>query len=156
MLKETINADLKAAMLAGEKHQASVLRDLKSAILNREVAEGKRDEGLSDDEVIAVFKKEQKTRRESLDVYKNAGEDARADEEQYQLDIIERYLPEEMSEEDVRKTVKEVIVSMSESESLTMKDMGKVIGSVKSQASNADGSMIARIVKEELQGTQSR
>lgn len=154
MLKETINADLKTAMLSGDKHQASVLRDLKSAILNREVAEGKRDEGLSDEEIVSVFKKEQKTRRESLQVYKDAGEAARADEEQFQLDIIERYLPEELGEEEVQKLVKQVIVDLSESESLGMKDMGRIIASVKASASNADGSMVAKIVKQELQGTQ--
>ena len=121
--------------------------------MNREVAEGKRDEGLSDDEIISVFKKEKKTRRESLDVYQNAGEQARADEEQFQLDIIEQYLPEEMDEDAVRVIVKQVIVDMSENETLSMKDMGRIIGAVKAEAKNADGSMIARVVKVELQGT---
>ena len=156
MLKETINADLKTAMLAGDKHKASVLRDIKSAILNREVADGKRDEGLSDEVIISVLKKEQKTRRESLDVYEKAGEDARAGEERFQLEVIAAYLPEELSEEATKDIVEKTIVRMSEETELSMKDMGSVIGNVKAQNPNADGALVARFVKEQLQGTQNR
>lgn len=148
MLKQQITDDLKSAMLAGDKQLVGVLRDLKSAVLMKEVAENKRDVGLEDAEVVAVFKKEQKSRKESLDVYEKAGEQERADIERYQLEIIEKYLPEEMSEEDVKKLVEDVIADIDGE--LSMKDMGRVIGAVKAKAENIDGGMLAKIVKDRI------
>ena len=148
MLKSKLDEDLKAAMLDGDKRLVSILRGMKSAILYKEVADGRREEGLADDDVITVLKKEQKSRKEAKDMYSGAGETERADEEQYQLEVIQGYLPEEMSEEDVIKLVDDVI-SQIDGE-ISMKDMGRVIGSVKSKASNADGALIAKIVKEKI------
>ena len=147
MLKQQINDDLKTAMLSGDKPLASVLRDLKSAILLREVAENKRDEGLDDATIIAVLKKEKKSRKESIEVYEKAGADERKDIEQYQLGIIEQYLPDELSEEDTEKLVQGAIEGMSE---VSMKDMGKIIATVKQESSDVDGATLAKIVKKKL------
>ena len=148
MLKQQITEDLKAAMLAGDKTLVNILRDMKSAILLKEVADNKRDVGLDDSEIVTVLKKEQKSRKESLDVYEKAGEEERAGIEKYQLEVIQKYLPEEMSEADAVKLVDEVISAIDGE--LSMKDMGRIIGSVKSKADNIDGAMLAKIVKDRI------
>jgi uncharacterized protein YqeY len=148
VLKDTLTKDLKAAMLAGDKRMSAFLRDLKSAILAKEVAEGKRESGLSDSESIAVLKKEQKSRKESMDVYTKAGATERAEEEKYQLDIIQGYLPEELSEEKTRELVDQIISDMEGDP--TMKDMGRIIGQAKQQSDNVDAGLLAKIVKEKI------
>ena len=148
MLKDILNKDLKAAMLAGDKRMSAFLRDLKSAILAKEVADGKRDTGLTDAESIAVLKKEQKSRKESMDVYTKAGATERADEEKYQLDIIQNYLPEELSEEKTRALVDQIVSGIDGD--LTMKDMGRIIGQAKQQSDNVDAALLAKIVKEKI------
>jgi len=135
-------------MLAGDKRMSAFLRDLKSAILAKEVADGKRDTGLTDAESIAVLKKEQKSRKESMDVYTKAGATERADEEKYQLDIIQNYLPEELSEEKTRALVDQIVSGIDGD--LTMKDMGRIIGQAKQQSDNVDAALLAKIVKEKI------
>ena len=149
MLKATIDKDLKAAMLSGDKRLVEVLRGVKSAILYKEVADGKRDVGLSDEEIIGVLKKEQKSRRDAIALYEQANETARADEEKYQLTVIGTYTPEEMSEDDIRAVLSEVMTNLG-IEQAEAKDMGRIIGAIKAKASNADGALVAKIVKEQL------
>jgi uncharacterized protein YqeY len=149
MLKQRINDDLKVAMLAGDKALVAIIRDIKSAILSREVADNKRDEGLDDVTIVAVLKKEQKSRKESFEIYQNAGETERADLEAYQLKVIEEYLPEEMSEAAVQELV-DTVLAESNSE-ISIRDMGRIIGTVKQRADNIDGSLLARIVKEKIE-----
>jgi len=138
-------------MLAQDKQLVSILRSLKSAILYKEVADGKREEGLSEEDTVAVFKKEKKSRQDALALYESANETERADEERYQIGVIEGYLPEEMSEADVKVLVEKVI----EEEGITgptPKDMGRIIGAVKAQAPNADGALVANVVKNHING----
>lgn len=149
MLKATIDKDLKAAMLSGDKRLVEVLRGLKSAILYKEVADGKREAGLSDEEIVTVFKKEQKSRRDAIALYEQAKETARADEEKYQLDVISKYMPEELSEEAVVSLVREVLDELGIEQPET-KDMGRIIGAIKVKASNADGALVAKVVKEQV------
>ncbi len=145
---DTIDADLKTALLAGDKDSATTLRGLKSAVLYESVAQNKRDEGLSEDEVIRVLSKEQKKRQESIDLYKQAGDEARAQAEQREVEIIAKYLPEQMSEAELTALVDEVL---SVFDSPSPKDMGQVIGQVKAKAGpSADGALIASIVKAKL------
>ena len=149
MLKADIDKDLKAAMLSGDKKLVEVLRGLKSAILYKEVADNKRDSGLTDDEIVAVFKKEQKSRRDSIALYEQAGEQVRADEEKYQIDVIANYMPEEISEEAISVAVTTVLADLG----LTNpepKVMGKIIGAVKQALPTADGSVISSVVKKSI------
>lgn len=150
-LKGRIQDDLKQAMLAQDKRLVSILRSLKSAILYKEVADGKRDDGLSEEETVAVFKKEKKSRQDALALYESAGEQERADEERYQIGVIEAYLPEEMSEAAVTALVEKVITDLAITDT-SPKDMGRIIGAVKSQAPNADGALVANVVKKALSG----
>lgn len=149
MLKDTINQDLKAAMLSGDKRLVEVLRGLKSAILYKEVADNKRDMGLDDQEIVAVFKKEQKSRRDAIEIYEQAGDEGRASEEKYQIEVIAKYMPEEVSEETISVLVKDSLKELA-IENPTPQDMGRVIGAVKAKSPNADGALIAKVVKDRV------
>lgn len=147
-LKERIEADLKSAMLAGDKDKTSTLRGLKSSVLNCEIESNKRDSGLSDEEVVAVLQKEAKKRQESADLYTLGGNSDKAAAELAEKAIIQEYLPEQMSEEDIAVTVDRAIAETGAS---NMQAMGQVVGKVKAElGSKADGAVIARIVKERL------
>ncbi len=149
MLEEKLEQDIKTALLAGDRKLATTLRGLKAVLLNVKVATGKRESGLSDDVVIDVFSKEAKKRQDSADLYRQGGSEERAEAELDEKKIIEAYLPPKMSEEDIAKEIESVI---EESGINSLSEMGKVIGQVKSKlGSTADGSVIARIVKEKLQ-----
>ena len=148
MLEQKIEQDIKTALLAGDAQRVSVLRGLKSTLLNLKVATGKRDSGLSDDEVLAVLGKEAKKRQESADLYKQGGDETRQQAELAEKAIIEEYLPEQLSEEELAAMVDEVIKTTGAGGS---KAMGQVIGQVKQKAgASADGAVIARLAKEKL------
>lgn len=147
-IKEQINQDLKAAMLAGDKVLVTTLRGLKSAILYVEVAEGNREAGLSDETVISLLQKEAKKRHESADLYKKGGNSASAEAEEAEYQVIQKYLPAQLLEEEIQKLVSEQAEKL---QITSMQQMGRLIGAVK-QASGgaADGSLIAKMVKEYL------
>lgn len=148
-LKEKLNADLKTAMLARDSFLSDVLKGLKSAILNEEIAKGKRDEGLSDAEVESLLAREAKKRDEAAVLYDQGNNKDMADKERAEKEVIAKYLPEQLSEDDIKKLVIEAIAATGAVEA---KDMGKVIGQVKAKAGNsADGAIVARIAKEQLQ-----
>jgi uncharacterized protein YqeY len=147
-LEEKIEADIKQAMLAGEAERVSTLRGLKSVLLNEKVAKGKRESGLSDEEVLPILSKEAKKRQESADLYIQGGDQTRADKELSEKSIIETYLPEQLSQEVIAGMVDEAITQTGAS---SQADMGKVIGAVRAKAgASADGALIARLTKEKL------
>jgi uncharacterized protein YqeY len=147
-MQEQIDKDLKEAMLAGDKAKAETLRGIKAAILNEAVAQNARDTGLSDDAIQKILAKESKKRQEAADLYKQGGSEDRASAELAEKVIIDAYLPEQMGEDEIAKLADEAIAATG---AAGMQDMGKVIGAVKAKAGNtADGSVIARIVKEKL------
>mgnify|MGYP001161693018 FL=1 len=148
MLEQRIEDDIKSALLAGEKTRAMTLRGLKSTLLNVKVAEGKRDTGLSDEEVINIFSKEAKKRQESADLYVQGNSQERADKELAEKAVIEEYLPKQLSEDEIASIVAEVIAETGATE---QRDMGKVIAGVRAKTTgSADGSIIARLTKEKL------
>jgi len=146
MLKAEIDRNLKAAMLSGDKPLVEILRSLKSAILYKEVAEGKRDEGLDDTAVISVLKKERKSRSDALDMYRTANEKERADKESYQIDVISTYLPESMSEGDTRKLVEQIAAELA-IEAIEMKNMGQIMAEVKKRDLPVEGSIVSKVIK---------
>jgi len=149
LLEEKLEQDIKVALLGGDSQKATRLRGLKAALLNIKVATGKRESGLSDDEVIDCFVKEAKKRQESADLYTQGGNQERANLELEEKKIIEGYLPEKISEEELIKIIDEAIKQTGASE---IKDMGKVIGIVKSKTgASAEGSSVAKLTKERLQ-----
>lgn len=146
--KEKIDQDLKAALLAGDKEKATVLRGLKSAILYEEVAKGVRDSGLADDQIISILQKEAKKRQESADLYVRGGSQEKADAELAEKKILEAYLPAQLGEAEIGALIDEVV---SENGAVTKETMGPTIAAVKQKAGGAaDGATVARLVKERL------
>ena len=147
-LKAQLDNDLKAALLGGDRFRAEVLRGLKAAILNEEVAKGLREEGLDDTSIETLIVREVKKRADSATQYEAAGRPELVEAEQAESKVIEAYLPEQTSEEDVKKVIEETIATMGVS---GPQAMGQVIGAVKGKLGNsADGGTIARLVKEAL------
>jgi len=147
-LKSQLDTDLKTALLGGDRFRADVLRGLKAVILNEEVAQGKRDEGLDDIVVEQLIAKEVKKRLDSVQQYTDAGRPELAEAEQAEAKVLEAYLPEQLSEADIQKTIDETIAALGVS---GPRAMGQVIGAVKGKLGNtADGATVARLVKESL------
>ena len=147
-LKEQISDEMKAALLGGNRFVGETLRNLKAAILNEEVAQGKRDEGLSDADIEKVIAREAKKRVESAKVYRDNNRPELAEPEEQELAILQQYLPKQLTEDELRAIVKEKIAELGAT-NLAM--MGQVIGAVKQAAGNtADGAVVAQIVKQEL------
>lgn len=142
-LKEKIMADLKTAMLAREAFTTNVLRNLKAAILDEEVASGKRDEGLQDSEIEKILAREVKKRKEAASLL----DAERAKNELKEAEILQKYLPEMVSEDEIRTEVQSKIKELN----ADIKQMGAVIGAVKSKfGASVDGALLAKIVKDEL------
>ncbi len=147
-LKSQIENDVKAALLGGDRFRAEVLRGLKAAILNEEVAKGKRDEGLDDASIEQLIAKEVKKRLDSVKQYTDAARPELAEAEQAEAKVLQEYLPEQLSDDEVKKTIDETIAALGVS---GPQAMGQVIGAVKGKlGSSADGGTIARLVKEAL------
>ena len=147
-LKERIADDLKAALLGGDRFAGETLRGLRAAILNEEVAQGKRDSGLDDAAIEQVIAKEVKKRNESAAIYdQNMRQDA-ADQERREAEILSQYLPEQLSEAEMKTVVDAKNADLGATD---IKMMGQVIGAVKQEVGNtADGATLARLVKDAL------
>ena len=148
-LKEQITAEMKAALLGGDRFVGDTLRNLKAAILNEEVATGKRDEGLSDAEIETVIAREVKKRHESSRLYRDNNRPELAEPEELEAAILQRYLPAQLSEAELTDLVK---AKIQELDATGPQAMGQVMGAIKGELGNkADGTLLARLVKEQLQ-----
>jgi len=149
-LQENILSDLKEAMKAKQQDRLRVLRSIKAALLEREISEregGEKTE-LNDEQVIEVLMKAAKQRKDSIEQYKEGGREELAEQEEEELEIIESYLPEMMSEDEVRDAARKKIDQMGASD---MSDMGKVMGALMGELKGkAEGSVVSKVVKEEL------
>lgn len=147
-LKQRINDEMKAALLGGNRFVGETLRNLKAAILNEEVATGRRDEGLADDEIEKVIAREVKKRTESAKIYRDNNRGDLADPEEKEIDILSVYLPQQMGEAELQALVSAKVKELG---ATGPQMMGRVIGAVKQQAGNtADGALIAAMVKQAL------
>ncbi len=147
-LKDRIQSEMKAALLGGDRFVGETLRNLKAAILDEEVATGARDMGLPDDAIERVVAREVKKRTESARLYRDNGRDDLADPEEREIEILNRYLPQQMDETALRVLVAQKITELG---ATNPQMMGQVIGAVKKEVGNAaDGALVARIVKELL------
>ncbi|HLT80898.1 MAG TPA: GatB/YqeY domain-containing protein [Cyclobacteriaceae bacterium] len=146
-LKEQIDADIKKAMLARNKGELDALRSIKSLILLAETEKGSKGD-LTADAEAKLLMKAAKQRRESADIFLAQSRQDLADRELFQLDIINRYLPQQLSEADLRKELERIIGELGAS---GPQDMGKVMGTATKQlAGKAEGKAISAIVKELL------
>ena len=147
-LKERIDNDLKAALLGGNRFVCEILRGAKAVILNEEVSLGKRDDGLDDVAIEKLLAREVKKRHESAKIYDNASRSELAENERAEATILEAYLPRQLSEDEL----KTVILKIKKEHNFDNSGaMGQLIGLVKKEVgTTADGSVIARLVKNEL------
>lgn len=148
-LKDKILEELKSAMKKQDKDRLRVLRSIKSKLLEKEIAERKGGEGeISDEQTVDVLMKAAKQRKESIDQFTEGGREDLVANEEAELKIIEEFLPEMMSEDEVRSEVKEHIKSTGAS---GMQDMGKVMGAMMGKLKGkVDGAVVSKVVKEEL------
>lgn len=145
MLKQKLQEELRQSMLAKDTLKTSVLRLLLSAINYYEIQKGLGYEA-TDEDVITVIQKEEKQRRDSIEQFTLGGRQELADKETKELGILQTYLPAQMSEEEIKSLVKEVITQTG---AKTMTDMGKVMGALMPKVKGkADGGLVSRIVKE--------
>lgn len=143
-LEEKINADIKAAMLAKEAQKLEALRAIKSAILLLKTS----GEAITEDAEIKALQKMVKQRKETADLYQKQNRPDLAEVELAQAAVIEKYLPAQMSEDEIREALKQIIAQVG---AASPADMGKVMGvATKELSGKADGKTISAIVKQLL------
>ena len=142
---EKITKDLTEAMKAKDTFRTSVLRMLKSALKNEEI---NKKSPLTDDEVLAIIKKQVKTRKDSMNEYISYNRMDLADSLQKEIDILNEYLPEELSDEELEKIVNETITKVNAE---SIKQMGLVIKTISSEyGARCDMAKVSKLVKEKL------
>lgn len=147
-MKERLEADIKAALLSGDKEKARALNFIKNSITIVEKDTGKQ---LSDDDITSILRKEVKKRLEAAELFEKGGKLESADKEKAEVDLINVYLPAQLSREDISKVVKEVITDQNIP--LEQSSMGRIIGAAKGKlGSSADPSIIAQVVTEAIKG----
>ena len=145
-LREKIMADVKSAMVSKDTLKLNTLRFLQSAIKNKEIE--LRPNPISLEDVMTVIKKIVKQRKESIEQFSTAGRQDLVDQEAAELKIMEGYMPEQMSKDQVEKMVAEVIASTG---AKTIKDMGSVMKEAQARSGGlADGKMMSEIIKAKL------
>lgn len=146
-LRQQIDAEIKAAMLAKNKEELEALRGIKSMILLAETEKGGSGD-ISRDAELKLLTKAAKQRKESADIFLKEGRAELAQREQFQLDVISRYLPKQLSEAEIESELRSIITSVG---ARTPQDMGKVMGvATKALAGKADGKIISEMVKKLL------
>jgi uncharacterized protein YqeY len=144
-LLERLNQDMKTAMKNKEKTKLSVIRMLRSEIKNEEI---ERQHTLNDEEVIEVLMRELKKRKDALQQFEEAGRDDLVQQLREEISVIEPYLPEQLSEEELRELVREVV---QETGASSKADMGKVMKAIMPRVKGrADGKLVNRLVQEVL------
>jgi len=145
-LKDKINDDLKAAMIAKDTVRTETLRSIRAEILKADKSGSDRE--MNEQEEIEMLSKQAKMRRESIEQFESAGRADLVDKEKAQLEIIEEYLPEQMSQEDAEKVIDKIIADAGAS---GQQDFGKVMGgAMKELKGKIDGKVIQDIVKSRL------
>lgn len=148
MLKQKFQEELHQAMLAKDKLKTSVLRLLLSSINYYEIQKGGAGYQATDENVTSVIQKEVKQRRESIEQFRKAGRKDLSDKETRELEILQTYLPEQMSEEEIKVLVKEAITQTG---AASMADMGRVMAAlIPKVKGHADGTLVSQVVKSEL------
>ena len=147
-LKEKIVSDLTVAMKAQDAARLSTLRMVKAGMMNREIEKGQE---LNDEEMAGLLRSMVKQRRDSVEQYEKGGRQDLADKEKAEIGVIEAYLPQAASTEEIEQAV---AAAIAETSATSLKDMGKVMKAAQAALSgkNADGKTISEIVKAKLAG----
>ena len=155
LIKKDMNIEISKLMVealkAGDKVRLTVLRLMKSEIDNAKIKEKlKISDNLPEIKELNVLKKMAKEFKDEIENSKKAGNQDHADEVESQLKILEEFIPAPVSEEDIESSVKEIIKTIDHP--LSMKDMGAIIGQVRSKFPTADGGIISKVVKSQING----
>lgn len=146
-LKDRITEQVKTSMKARELEKVKVLRNVQSVIKQIEID---RKVELDDAGVLEILQKQLKQRQESLNVFQDNGREDLAQKEQFEIDIINEFMPQQMSEAELTALINEEIAAQGAS---SMQDMGKVMGALKSKtAGRADPAVMSQLVKKALMG----
>ena len=140
-----LQKELVIAMKAGEKAKMMGLRNIIGKLKAAKIDKG---ESLTDEESLKILKSAAKQLKESIDQYQKGGRDDLAEEEAYELSLLEKYLPEQLSEKIIRETVKNIVENTGAE---SIQDMGQIMGAaMKEFSGSADGKLVQKIVQEEL------
>lgn len=146
-LQQQINTDIIAAMKAKDEASLRALRALKSALLLAATAEGAKDT-VDDEQAVKIFQKLAKQRRESMEIFLKNGRSELAQTEKEELEVIERYLPRQMGEDEIRTALQQVVADAG---ATSAADFGKVMPlAMKALAGKADGKIISSVLKQIL------
>jgi uncharacterized protein len=151
MLNERLSEDQKAALRAGEKDRLRTIRSLRAALTDREIELRKGGAAaLSEADELQVLQKQAKQRRDSIEQFREAGRTDLAEREEAELEVIESYLPAQLSDDALRAIIEQVIAETGASSTA---DLGRVMGPVMAQTKGqADGRRVNMIVRELLGG----
>lgn len=142
--EEKINGDIKTAMLAKDSKKLEVLRAIKNVVIILKTS----PEGISDDSIMKSIQKEVKKRKESADIFTQQNRADLAEVELYQASVMEEYLPQQMSEAEIKTELEKIIAQVGAS---SPADMGKVMGTAsKAFAGKADNKIVSQLVKDLL------
>lgn len=145
-LETKINEEIKAAMKNGDKPRLETLRSIRASII--EFAKSGVGREMNEEDEIKILNNQAKKRRDAIDMYAQAGRAELKEQEEFELGVIEEFLPEKMDESKVKEVILGIIAEVGAE---GPKDMGKVMGpSMKALAGKADGSLVQKIVKESL------
>ncbi len=148
-LENRINADIKSAMMAKESQKLEALRGIKAALLLAKTSKEAVNGEITEEAGLKIIQKLVKQRQESAEIYKANGRADLAEQELYQAGIIEAYLPKQMSEDEIKTGIQNIITKLG---ATSLKDMGKVMGAASKEfAGKADNKMIAELVKKLLE-----
>lgn len=144
-LREKLQADLKTAMKSGNEQQKVAVRMLLSAIRNAEI---EQQTELSDEEIQAIVVRQVKQRRDAIEQFKTGDREDLVEKEQAELDILEKYLPPQMTREEIKELARKTI---AEVEATTVKQLGLVMKNLMPQVKGkADGNVVSQVVRELL------
>ena len=146
-LKQTLTDTIKVSMKARELERVKVLRNVQAVIKQIEID---RQTELDDAQVLEILQKQLKQRHESLTIFTENGRDDLATKEQFEIDIINEYMPKQMDDAEITALVN---AEIAEQGATSMRDMGSVMGILKTKtAGRADPALISKLVKDALQG----
>ena len=148
MTKQNLQEELKQSMLAKTQVKTSVLRMLLSAINYYEIQKGGAGYEASEEDVLAVIGNQAKQRKDSIEQFKAAGRNELVEKETAELELLQKYLPEQMGEEEISKLVTQ---ALTQTGATTMQDIGKVMAALMPKIKGkADGNLVSQLVKKEL------
>ena len=148
MTKQNLQEELKQSMLAKTQVKTSVLRMLLSAINYYEIQKGGAGYEASEEDVLAVIGNQAKQRKDSIEQFKAAGRNELVEKETAELELLQKYLPEQMGEEEISKLVTQ---ALAQTGATTMQDIGKVMAALMPKIKGkADGNLVSQLVKKEL------